>query len=104
MKDQIAFNSLDLVDTIERTADLAIFICLPPGPGLLRAMASHVTLLSTIAHERRKPPKHEFTESNGNAWVLVELTELFIRRPDSAKWPQARAWTFKNARVQGLND
>jgi hypothetical protein len=32
MKDQIAFNSLDLVDTIERTADLAIFICSPPGP------------------------------------------------------------------------
>ena len=99
-------------DTIQRTAFSAVFICSPPDPGLLRSMSSQIVITSsgqlngrdpsTIIEEN--PIKHWFTESDGNAWVLIEFTELYIQPTDYAIWSHGGASTLRNWCFQGSND
>jgi hypothetical protein len=102
----------ELEDTIARTAYSAVFICSPPDAGLLRSMASQVGVISSGMLNGRDPSsiiqesprKHWFTESDGNAWVLVEFTELYIQPTDYAIWSHGGASTLRNWMFQGSND
>jgi hypothetical protein len=99
-------------DSIQRTAYSAVFICSPPDPGLCRSLSAQVKVVSsgmlngrdpsTILEE--KPKKHWFTESDGNAWVLIEFTELYIQPTDYAVWSHGGASTLRNWVLQGSND
>jgi hypothetical protein len=94
----------ELDDTIPRAAYSAVFICSPPDAGLLRSMASQVRVVSSGMLNGRDPSsvieenprKHWFTESDGNAWVLIEFTELFIQPTDYAIWSHGGASTLRN--------
>lgn len=99
-------------DNIQRTAYSAVFMCSPPDPGLLRAMASEVRVTSSEMVNGRdpsslieeNPTQHWFTESDGNAWVVVEFTELHIQPTDYAIWSHGGASTLRNWAFQGSND
>ena len=99
-------------DNIQRTAYSAVFMCSPPDPGLLRAMASEVRVTSSEMVNGRDPSslieenprQHWFTESDGNAWVVVEFTELHIQPTDYAIWSHGGASTLRNWAFQGSND
>jgi hypothetical protein len=99
-------------DSIQRTAYSAVFICSPPDAGLCRSLTAQVKVVSsgmlngrdptTVIEE--KPKKHWFTESDGNAWVLIEFTELYIQPTDYAVWSHGGASTLRNWVFQGSND
>lgn len=99
-------------DTIQRTAYSAIFICSPPDQGLLRAMRSQINVCASGMLNGRdpttllddEPAKHWFTESDGNAWVLFEFTELYIQPTDYAIWSHSGASTLRNWALQASND
>jgi hypothetical protein len=110
---EFAESSIGAVDDqIQRTAYSAVFICSPPDPGLLRSLSSQIKVVSSGMLNGRdpssiieeKPKKHWFTESDGNAWVLLEFTELFIQPTDYAIWSHAGASTLRNWVFQGSND
>jgi hypothetical protein len=102
----------ELEDTVQRTAYSAVFICSPPDAGLLRSMESQINVLSSGMLDGRdpssviqeKPKRHWFTESEGNAWVLIEFTELFIQPTDYAIWSHGGASTLRNWAFQASND
>ena len=99
-------------DTIQRTAYSAVFICSPPDPGLLRSMSSEINVTSSGMLNGRdpssiieeNPARHWFTESDGNAWVVIEFTELYIQPTDYAIWSHGGASTLRNWAFQGSND
>ena len=98
--------------SIQRTAYSAVFICSPPDPGLLRSMASEIRVTSSGMLNGRdpssiieeNPTRHWFTESDGNAWVVIEFTELYIQPTDYAIWSHGGASTMRNWQFQGSND
>jgi hypothetical protein len=53
---------------------------------------------------QEKPRRHWFTESEGNARVPIEFTELFIRPTDDAIWSHGGASTLRNWAFQASND
>jgi hypothetical protein len=57
---------------------------------------------ATIIEE--SPKRHWFTESDGNAWVLIEFTELYIQPTDYGIWSHSGASTLRNWAFQGSND
>lgn len=99
-------------DTIQRTAFSAVFICSPPDPGLLHSMNSQIVVTSSGQLNGRDPRsiiednpiRHWFTESDGNAWVLIEFTELYIQPTDYGIWSHGGASTLRNWCFQGSND
>jgi hypothetical protein len=102
----------EIEDAIGRTAYSAVFICAPPDAGLLRKMQSQIRIVASGMLDRRdpssiiqeQPKQHWFTESDGNAWVLVEFTELFIQPTDYGIWSHGGASTLRNWLFQGSND
>jgi hypothetical protein len=101
-----------LEDTIERAAYSAVFICAPPDPGLLRSLAAQVVVTSSGMATARDPAsiideapaRHWYTESDDNAWVTVEFTELYIQPTDYGIWSHFGASTLRNWTLHGSND
>jgi hypothetical protein len=99
-------------DTIERSAYSAVFICSPPDPGLLRSLSAQVLVTSSAMLTARDPTSiieeapdhHWYTESHGNAWVMVEFTELYIQPTDYGIWSHIGASTLRNWDLHGSND
>ncbi|OHT04023.1 BTB/POZ domain containing protein [Tritrichomonas foetus] len=99
-------------DTIERTAFSAVFMCSPPDPGLLRSMSGQVIASASGQLNGRDPSsvleenpiRHWFTESDGNAWLLIEFSELYIQPTDYGIWAHGGASTLRNWCFQGSND
>jgi hypothetical protein len=101
-----------LEDTIERAAYSAVFICAPPDAGLLRSLAAQVAVTSSAMANARDPAsiieeapaRHWYTESDGNAWVMVEFTELYIQPTDYGIWSHFGSSTLRNWTLHGSND
>jgi hypothetical protein len=101
-----------LDDTIERAAYSAVFICSPPDPGLLRSLRAQVLVTSSAMITARDPAsvieeapaQHWYTESDGNAWIAVEFTELYIQPTDYGIWSHVGASTIRNWALHGSND
>ncbi|KAH0793393.1 BTB/POZ domain containing protein [Histomonas meleagridis] len=102
----------DSDDSLQRTSYSAVAICSPPNDGLTQLLRNQIKVYSSGMFNGRdptsivqsQPKQHWFTESDGNAWVLIDFEPLYVQPTDYAIWSHGGYSTLRNFTFQASND